>query len=255
MKIVYGPVSSWRLGKSLGVDVICTKDKICSFDCKYCQLVHTRRITKEQGTFISPDALDQELAIALEQTTPDVITLSGMGEPTLARNLDEIISVIDKRTNLPKAVLTNSTLLYTASVQNSLQQLDIIIAKLDAPNPRLFQQINQPAGGVTFEDTLKGIRQMRKTFSGRFDLQMMFIEDNKDMGKEMAELARSIDPDYVEINTPLRPCKVQPLPQSILDGITTYFTDIKVMSVYHADKPMTDPLDKQELIRRRRMES
>ena len=38
MKIVYGPIASWRLGRSLGVDLINQSHKICSFDCIYCQL-------------------------------------------------------------------------------------------------------------------------------------------------------------------------------------------------------------------------
>jgi len=45
MKTVYGPVASWRLGKSLGVDLICSPKKICSFDCIYCQLEKTEKIT------------------------------------------------------------------------------------------------------------------------------------------------------------------------------------------------------------------
>lgn len=39
---IYGPVSSWRLGKSLGVDVISSDKKICNFDCVYCQLGQRR---------------------------------------------------------------------------------------------------------------------------------------------------------------------------------------------------------------------
>ncbi|MDP8299701.1 MAG: hypothetical protein P9L88_07370 [Candidatus Tantalella remota] len=35
-KYIYGPVSFWRLGSSLGVDPIPGKNKICSFDCNYC---------------------------------------------------------------------------------------------------------------------------------------------------------------------------------------------------------------------------
>ncbi|MHC1586646.1 MAG: radical SAM protein, partial [Candidatus Hecatellaceae archaeon] len=37
MKAVYGPVASWRLGLSLGIDPI-LPPKTCSFNCVYCQL-------------------------------------------------------------------------------------------------------------------------------------------------------------------------------------------------------------------------
>ena len=88
MKIVYGPVSSWRLGKSLGVDLICSKEKICSFDCIYCQLGESWKKTAQRDTFISIEEMKRELLIALNTTSPDVITFSGMGEPTLADNMD-----------------------------------------------------------------------------------------------------------------------------------------------------------------------
>lgn len=254
MKIVYGPVASWRLGRSLGIDVICSKNKICSFDCTYCQLQHTERITTKQEAFINVDEMRQELAHALESTTADVVTLSGMGEPTLASNLSEIIQGIRQTTKLPIALLTNSTLLYKPETQQILKDIDIIVAKLDAPNQQLFQRINRPAKGVTFSQTLKGIKEMKNQFSGRFDLQMMFIDENKDEATAMAELARLIDPDVIELNTPLRPCKIAPLSQQDMDVIQTYFSNMSTISVYHSEKPKTDPIDKLELIQRRRME-
>ena len=134
MKIVYGPIASWRLGKSLGVDLTCHKGKICSFDCIYCQLKKTEKITAQRGTFISMDQLKKELTSALEKTKPDVITFSGMGEPTLANNMDEVIQLVRELSDFPIAILTNSSLFYDKEVQNNLKQLDIIVAKQDAPN-------------------------------------------------------------------------------------------------------------------------
>ncbi|MCR4336297.1 MAG: radical SAM protein, partial [Candidatus Omnitrophica bacterium] len=40
-KYVYGPVQSWRMGKSLGIDPLSDKVKICNLDCIYCQLGRT----------------------------------------------------------------------------------------------------------------------------------------------------------------------------------------------------------------------
>ena len=79
MKHVYGPVASWRLGRSLGIDLICSSRKICSFDCIYCQLEQTKRITAQKNCFVSIRDVKKELEQALEKTTPDVITFSGMG--------------------------------------------------------------------------------------------------------------------------------------------------------------------------------
>ena len=77
MKTVYGPVSSWRLGKSLGVDLICSPKKICSFDCIYCQLDKTEKTTSKRDIFVSIDKVREEVKNAIAQTIPDVITFSG----------------------------------------------------------------------------------------------------------------------------------------------------------------------------------
>ena len=82
----------------------------------------------------------------------------------------------------------------------------------------------------------------------------MFIDENRNYVQELAELSREIEPDEVQINTPLRPCTVQPLSKKELGDIEKSFTGLNTISVYHSPKPMTDPLDKLELFKRRRME-
>jgi wyosine [tRNA(Phe)-imidazoG37] synthetase (radical SAM superfamily) len=254
MKIVYGPIASWRLGRSLGVDLICSNEKICSFDCIYCQLEKTKDITSQRNTFVPIKRVEMELKSALKLTKPDVITFSGMGEPTLANNMNEAVTLIRKLTDIPLAILTNSSLLHDKEVQKTLLNLDIIVAKLDASNQELFQIINQPAVDITFEKTLKGIKEMRERFQGKFALQMMFINENKNYVREFVELAHDIKPDEIQINTPLRSCDVKPLLKKELDEIEKKFIGLKTISVYHSPKPMTDPLDKLELLKRGRAE-
>lgn len=254
MKVIYGPVASWRLGQSLGVDLICSAKKICSFDCIYCQLEHTARITKQRQVFVNPMEVKAQLQQALSLTTPDVITLSGMGEPTLATTLDETIKIIKEMTTIPVAILTNSSFMNKEELRNSLQQLDIVVAKLDAPNEEMFKKINQPAPGITFDQVVEGIKTMNREFNGKFALQMMFMAENKTYAEQMADLAREIKPDEVQINTPLRPCDVAPLPEKELDAIEQTFSGLHTISVYHSSKPKTDPLDKVELFKRRRTE-
>jgi len=254
MKTVYGPVSSWRLGKSLGVDLICSPKKICSFDCIYCQLDKTEKTTSKRDIFVSIDKVKEEVKNAIAQTIPDVITFSGTGEPTLANNMHEAIETIRKLTNIPLAILTNSSLLNDKNIQKTLHNLDIIVAKLDASNQELFQKISHPVEGITFEKTINGIKAMKEKFHGKFALQIMFINENKNYAHELAELSREIEPDEVQINTPLRPCVVPPLTKKELDNIEKSFTGLNTISVYHSPKPMVNPLDKLELIRRRRKE-
>ncbi len=256
MKIVYGPVSSWRLGRSLGIDLICSKEKICSFDCIYCQLGKPFKKTARRSTFVSIEKMRSELAEALQVTTPDVITFSGTGEPTLAENMDLAIKNIRKITNLPLAVLTNSSLMNREHIRSIISKLDIVVAKLDAPNQELFQTINQPADNITFMETIDGIKKFKKIFTGKLALQIMFMYDNMQYVDEIAQLAGDIQPDEVQINTPLRQCPVQPLTDKQLGHIQEKFSimGLNTISVYTSKKPKTTPLDKMELIKRRRME-
>jgi len=254
MNIVYGPVSSWRLGSSLGVDLICSPKKICSFECSYCQLEETEEHTIKRREFISIDKLEGELTDALIKTSPDVITLSGTGEPTLAKNMDAAIEKIKELSDMPIAILTNSTLLYKKDVRKALKKIDIIVAKLDASNQDLFEKINHPVKEINFKQTFDGIKKMREDFKGKFATQTMFIDKNKDYAEGIAATTRKINPDEVQINTPLRPCKEKPLSIRELDKIEKKFSGLNTINVYHSEKPMTDPLDKLELFKRRRME-
>jgi wyosine [tRNA(Phe)-imidazoG37] synthetase (radical SAM superfamily) len=256
MKMIYGPVASWRLGRSLGVDLICSKEKICSFDCTYCQLGGSFKKTSKRKNFVSIKKMETEIIEALKTTTPDVITFSGTGEPTLAKNMELAIKKIREITNIPLAVLTNSSLMNLEDVRNTLRKLDIVVAKFDASNEELFQKINQPADNITFKDTLEGIRKFKKSFKGKFAIQSMFLSNNINYINEMVQLVKNICPDEVQINTPLRICPVKPLNMKQLEQIEKKFKIIglNTISVYTSKKPKTKPLDKMELIKRRRME-
>jgi wyosine [tRNA(Phe)-imidazoG37] synthetase (radical SAM superfamily) len=249
--IIYGLVSSWRLGKSLGIDMVSTNRKTCSFDCVYCQLGRTINPLNQRKEFVSLDILQKEL-MKINKINADYATFSGMGEPTLANNLGDAIKLTRTTLDLPIAVLTNSHLMFNDDVCDALQLADIVIAKVDAPKEDIFQQINRPFGNITLNDILHSIQSFRKDYSGKLALQMMFIEANKNYAAEMAQIAMTICPDEIQINTPLRPCGVKPLS---LDDIITishefaYLTNVKV--VYQVDKPVVTPFNMDATLKRR----
>lgn len=253
MKATYGPVSSWRLGKSLGVDLICSEKKICSFDCIYCQLGKTKVKTIKRNNFVLIKDIKKDLKESLKRTKPDVITLSGTGEPTLAKNMNFAIKTIKEITEIPLAILTNSTLLNNQDVQKALFELDIVVAKLDAPNEKIFKEINQPVKEVSLKDTINGIIDFKSKFSGKLDIQTMFLENNMKYANEIADIICSIEPNEVQINTPLRPCAVKPLSKEHVQGIENIFKEkgLKTISVYSSKKPKTSPMDKIEIFKRR----
>jgi len=252
MKTVYGPVPSKRLGRSLGIDPVCRKNKTCSFDCVYCQLGKTQHKSFELKKFVESTELEKELKEALKKAKADVVTFSGSGEPTLAKNLDELVHVVREATNLPVAVLTNSSLFYLKEVRKTLSKFDVVVAKLDAPDQELFLEINNPAKEIKFGETLESIKKMRKEFSGKkFALQCMFIENNKANAREIAALAKEINPDEIQIDTPLRPSPVKPLKKEELNSIKQEFKGLNAVSIYEIEKPMVEVLDLKETLLRR----
>jgi len=249
--IIYGPVSSWRLGKSLGIDLLNTRRKVCSFNCIYCQLGETDQFIVEPREFISLEQLTREIEL-LNPIKADYATFSGMGEPTLASNLGEAIELVRSILDLPIAVLTNSSFMFREDVRRQLVHADTVVAKLDVPNEELFAIVNRPTPELHFGQIVEGIRRFRDEYRGKLVLQIMFIEANKDYATEIAALARRISPDEVQINTPLRPCAVRPLPPKNIAKVKREFANFKsVVTVYQTPKHKVLPLDLTETLRRR----
>jgi wyosine [tRNA(Phe)-imidazoG37] synthetase (radical SAM superfamily) len=251
MSVIYGPVPSWRLGRSLGIDLLSTRGKTCSFDCVYCQLGRTVHFVIERKEFVPISRLVSELE-SVRGVAADYATFSGVGEPTLARNLGQAIKIVKPVLGLPVAVLTNSSLMPRQDVRQELARADVVVAKLDAPNEKLFRVINKPGAGYSLNEILQGIRQFRSEFSGKLALQMMFVEANKDYASEMARVAEQLSPDEVQLNTPLRPCAAKPLPPEDISAIRQAFLGFRnVLTVYGAPRPAVAPLNVEEIRRRR----
>lgn len=253
MSIVYGPVPSWRLGRSLGIDLLSARGKICSFDCIYCQLGRTTQATAERRVFVETAQLRAELE-RLPDIGVDTVTFSGTGEPTLAANLGEALDLVcdwPALRGVPTAVLTNASLLSQPDVRRNLARADMVVAKLDAPDEALFRAINHPVAGMTWAGVVDGIRALRREFAGHLALQMMFVAANRDQAAVMAELARSLAPDEVQLNTPLRPSPAPPLDRAAMAEIEAAFAGLPVQNVYAAPQPAATPLDEAEMRRRR----
>lgn len=203
---VYGPVDSWRLGKSLGVDLL-MEPSTCSFNCTYCQLGFIQRITIERKVYVPTKKVIEDFK-ASNWKEADVITFSGSGEPTLAANLGEVIREIKKVTKTPIGILTNGTMLNDSSVRKDILELDVISIKLDAPDDKTLYTINRPASGINLQIILSGINKLKgelKDKDTKLQIQIMFMPQNKNQIEELAKLLNDIKPDEVALNTPTRP--------------------------------------------------
>ena len=175
--IVYGPIRSRRLGVSLGVNLMPTTAKLCTFDCVYCEcgwnqpVSHPQLPTREQVR----DALEYQLSTLDVQ--PDVITFSGNGEPTLH---PEFLGIIQDTCalrdqycpNAKVSVLSNSTQLGRKDVVEALLLCDNRILKLDSAIDTTMQLIDKP---VNQHLTVAQIVQWLSLFEGNFTLQTCFL--------------------------------------------------------------------------------
>ena len=176
--IVYGPIRSRRLGVSLGMNLMPTTAKLCTFDCVYCEcgwnqpVSHPVLPTREQVR----EALASRL-IALSPNQLDVITFSGNGEPTLH---PEFLGIIEDTCALrdrycPKAkisVLSNSTQLGRADVVKALRMCDNRILKLDSAIDKTMRLIDKP---VNENLTVEQVAEWLSLFEGDFTLQTCFL--------------------------------------------------------------------------------
>lgn len=175
--IVYGPIHSRRLGVSLGVNLMPTNAKLCTFDCVYCEcgwnqpVSHPQLPTREQVR----DALKAQLQ---NLNTPlNVITFSGNGEPTLHPDFLGIIQDTCELRDLycPEAkisVLSNSTQLMREDVVEALRLCDNRILKLDSAIDDTMRLIDQP---VNPNLSVKQIVERLQQFDGDFTLQTCFL--------------------------------------------------------------------------------
>lgn len=203
--LVFGPVPSRRLGRSLGLDLVPLKT--CSYDCIYCQLGRTTRHTIERREWVNPETVLEQLQTRLA-SEPDYITLSGSGEPTLHSGVGELIGRIKNMTDIPVAVLTNGSLLWQEETRNNLMQADLVVPSLDAGSQRMFRYVNRPAPELTFDQMLAGLTAFRHEYDGQYWLEVFLLGGVTDIEAEVRTIGaavQQIQPDRVQLNTVSRP--------------------------------------------------
>jgi len=219
---IYGPIFSWRLGISLGIDAVEPPegrrkptrpspgyDKICPFNCLYCQLGARSEKTIRPRKFGEFRALAGKLKKTLEglRPKPDYITFSGVGEPTLNIDLGQIARQIKKVTDIPLAILTNASLTTDERVRARLNEFDLVVAKLDAPNEGLFKKINRPYPRLNFEEIINGIKKIRAPVAIQTMLFRARDLDNTklEVTDGLIRLYKEISPRQIQLDTPSRP--------------------------------------------------
>ncbi|MBM7622794.1 radical SAM protein [Sporohalobacter salinus] len=205
---VFGPVPSRRLGVSLGIDLL--SNKICTFDCVYCECGVTTELTSERKEYISTKEVIKELDHFL-QTEPelDYITFSGSGEPTLHNKIGKIVSFL--KNNYPDyklALLTNGSFFAEQGLLDEISEIDLIVPSLDAVSEDTFEEINRPCTALSIDDIINGLINLSKNYEGEIWLEIFILSGVNDTKKEIEafkEVIERVNPQRVQLNTLDRP--------------------------------------------------
>jgi wyosine [tRNA(Phe)-imidazoG37] synthetase (radical SAM superfamily) len=234
--IVYGPVESRRLGRSLGVNLAPPGRKTCNYNCAYCQYGWTQ--FPASAVFPRPaeviDAVDAALAL---DPNVDSITVAGNGEPTLHPGFAPIAEGLFhvRARRAPKAKLTllsNASTLGRLDVVYSLSRFDDRCMKFDAGDATTFRLMN--AAMIPLARVIADLRAV-----GRLTLQSMFVRDaeqtvDNTTPRAVAAWLEAVDrirPERVDVYTLARkPARstLLTVPRDVLDQIAARVIDLGV---------------------------
>ena len=213
--ILYGPIDSRRLGRSLGINLMPTTYKACSFNCVYCHYGNTDVLTHDLAKCAQdlPSAADVVAAVegALASDVKfDYLTFSGNGEPTLYPDFETIVRRIaalrdQKQPALKIALLSNSSAAHRENVKRALRFIDLPVFKLDAGNAAMFSKVNRPCPEVQFSDIVQSLSALENIY---LQTVVMYGEPANADAQELASyygMVARIKPQEVQIYSLDRP--------------------------------------------------
>ncbi|MEO8759379.1 MAG: radical SAM protein [Bacteroidia bacterium] len=244
--IVFGPIKSRRFGNSLGINLLPLTNKVCNFNCIYCECGWTNLKSIEVNYFSFEEIIEaiklRFKNIAEEKTQIDCITFAGNGEPTMhpkfAEIIDAVIALRNKYLSKIKiAVLSNSALLGKKSVFEALKKVDLRVMKLDAASDNMFRKIDMPLSSKPVSWFINKLKE----FKGDLIIQTIFLKGlynneiidntNEDEVNLWLKALQEINPKSVMIYTIDRETPVKELekiPAEDLNNICAQVTNLGI---------------------------
>jgi len=208
--IVFGPVPSRRLGRSLGINNI--PAKTCSYSCVYCQLGRTTQLITKRTPFYEPERILARIHEKVRQCRAkgqaiDYLTFVPDGEPTLDVNLGKEIEML-RPMGLRVAVLTNASLIDRADVREDLAKADLVSLKVDAASEPFWHRVNRPHRSLSLLGILGGMRDFSRSFKGELISETMLIDGVNDSEEEISRIAEFLKD--LELRTAYIPIPTRP---------------------------------------------
>lgn len=213
--IIYGPVHSRRLGLSLGINLLPSGYKLCSFNCLYCQYGWTYKPTLNVNQHVKDLPRPEEISDALKRslqdmirrgTKVDCITFAGNGEPTLHPELAEIIDRTrlfrDKYVPQAKlAILSNSSTVNKEEVRDALEMLDMRVMKLDAGSEELMRHLNKPAPPLYLGEIVDGLKKLKDVILQSLFVQGRLTNTDPNSVEHWVQMVKEVQPILVQVYT------------------------------------------------------
>jgi wyosine [tRNA(Phe)-imidazoG37] synthetase (radical SAM superfamily) len=172
--LLYGPFPTRRKGRALGVNLLPPAEKVCTFNCVYCQCGWTAAAPAKMDWEGKCPTLD-EVREGLESgfsilkrggNAPDAIVVSGNGEPTLYPKFEEAVDLVvaarDRHfPGVRTMVLTAGTELGRPEIRRACDRLDERCVKLDAGDPKTLRRIDIPLVPFTLDDFVANCAKLR----------------------------------------------------------------------------------------------
>jgi len=254
----YPVISRRSKGLSLGVNL--NPDKVCNFDCVYCEV---DRVNPPRRKDVDLDQLEREMATLLdlsisgeifsfppfdsarpEQRRLNDIAFSGDGEPTTAREFPESVERLAKLKtarglhDVKLVLITDSSRLQAPEVIRGIETLmgnnGEIWAKLDAGTEAYYREINRSK--VPFARILENLLSAGRRWP--VTIQTLFLEWNGqgpaagELEAYMACLQALLDGGAelqgLQLYTVARPtpeAAARPLSSGVMDGLAAKIVD------------------------------
>lgn len=208
--LVFGPIPSRRLGRSLGINNI--PPKICSYSCIYCQIGRAIKMDHERREYYLPETVieavrDKVAQVRAAGDTIDYLTFVPDGESTLDIHLGAEIQEL-KKMGIPLAIITNSSTIHRPDVRQELMNLDLVSVKVDAVTPAVWKKIDRPHKALKLDQILEGLQIFAREYQGTLITETMLIDgvnDGVDNLKQTASYLSNLNPDTAYVSIPTRP--------------------------------------------------
>ena len=235
--IIFGPVNSRRLGRSLGVNLI--PHKTCNLNCVYCECGKTTHLTCERKNYFDPDKVLAEIQEAvIKDGHIDFITFAGNGEPSLYKDIKKITQGIKQKfPNIKLAIITNATLLMDKDVFDAFLDADVILPSVDSVLEAGFKKMNRPLASLDLEQMLDALLKFKKAYKGEMWAEIFICHGINDTEAELVALKdymSKLRPEKIQINSLDRPGTepwVQKTSVEQLKKVAAMFKDVSKVEI------------------------